>query len=1063
MLGGADMLTHRLLSAQRATVAFTLVALGIVAGCSGGEADLGPSGANPFVGGSGGAAGQMGGSSNGDFESDSPTPTASKQGGGGTAGTSAGSGPSGSAGSSAGTPAPGKDNGEAAQAILEADVIQVRGGRLYALSRYAGLAVVDISKKDELKLLGKKRLSGQPFEMYVRDDVAYAMFTSWGKYSYDEKADAYSYVQTSHIAAIDVTDPAKLTTIGEFDLPGDISDSRMIGDVLYAVSYENGYCWRCTNGNATTVTSLAVGDPKAVGVIDTLSFANPQNQYGGWGKRSVTVTNDRMYVAGEEYSSTGNTHGSTIQVVDISAGTGKLTKGAAVPVKGMIESRWQMDEHKGVLRVISQPGWWSTTEAPAMQTFAIDSATDIKPLASVDLKLPKPNERLRSVRFDGARGYAITAEQKDPLFTLDFSDPKLPKQVGELEMPGWVYHMEPRGDRIFALGFDNQQEGGSLHVSLFDVSDFANPKMLSRVPFGGKWSNVAEDQDRIHKAFNILPDEGMIMVPYSGYTYDTGSSYSCGRYESGIQLIDFTNDSLTKRGVAPQKGDARRAFLSDGRLFAVSDDAVRTFDIQDRDAPKQTAQQLLANRVNRTVTAGDNLVRVSMDWYNSSVSLEVVPRSDADTPNPTGAIELSSSKEKEKGCYSSWGWNARMFAIGTNVHMIAPSTDYYYYGEGGSGAPNTMVRIVTVSIADPKNPVLVADTELDLGVALNEISWGNGYSYGGYYYYGSGALVDTGSTSVQMGTTVAFSRRKGTYVNGVYKSNVRALEVFDLSDPKAPKHASTVDLSAADGETGMIAAGSVAYSSHWEEQPNGKVRFYVDRIDLADPAKPKTLPRWSVPGSLAAFDPKSNQVVTVDYVSDAISTNSQYGCGYGYYGGDGTGEEPDYEPIWWTPSGCVRTHRTFKLVAIDAADHGKVIDTMAFPTSGYLEGLRLGDARLFTMLHSQKQGSRVFTLALGGAKFASSELVVEEPNKTGGYYYWGSTYIADVADTRALLVKYGNEHPKLFSLETKTLATPTFAQLGELSSYPYEARIDGDTAICSLDVYGVQLVDMKVK
>ncbi len=1043
------MPNHRSLSAQRATLAFMLVALGSVAGCSGGEADGGP-GANP-------------GASAGEFESDSPVPGQPQQKGG--FGTDAPSAGSGAGGASSATPAPGKDNGEAAQAILEADVIQVRGSRLYALSRYAGLAVVDISKRDDLKLLGKKRLAGQPFEMYVRDDVAYAMFTSWGAYRYDEKADSYEYVQTSHIAAIDVTDPSRLTTVGEFDLPGDVSDSRMIGDVLYAVTYENGYCWRCTNGNATTVTSLAVGDPKHVSVIDSLSFANPQNQYGGWGKRSVTVTQDRMYVAGEEYSSDSK-HASTIQIVDLSAGTGKLAKGASVPVKGMIESRWQMDEHDGVLRVISQPGWWSTSEAPAMQTFKVTSATAIEPLASVDLKLPKPNERLRSVRFDGARGYAITAEQKDPLFTLDFSDPKQPKQVGELEMPGWVYHMEPRGNRIFALGFDNQQQGGSLHVSLFDVSDFANPKMLSRVPFGGKWSSLAEDQDRIHKAFNILPEQGLIMVPYSGYSYSDGD-YGCGRYESGIQLIDFTDDSLTKRGVAPQKGDARRAFLADGRLFAVSDDAVRAFDIDDRDAPKQTAQQLLANKVNRTVSAGDHLVRVSMDWYDSRVSLEVVPRGDADTPTPTGTLELSSSTEKTKGCYSSWGWNAQMFAVGTDVHLIAPSTDAYYY-EGGSGAPNTRVRVVTVSVADPAKPALVADTELDLGVPLNEISWGNGYGYG-YGYYGGGALVDTGASSVQLGTTVAFSRRKGAYVDGFYKPEVRALEVFDLSDPRSPRHASTVDLGAADGETGMIKAGSVVYSSHWEKQVNGKVRFYVDRVDLSDPAHPLPLPRWSVPGSLAAFDPKSNQAVTVDYKAELVPGDSQFGCGgYGYAtvgdGPEGAGSaptEPSYEPTWWTPAGCVRTHRTFKLVSIDPSDHGALVDSMPFPTSGYLEGLRLGDARLMTMLRSQNGGSSVFTLALGGAKLESSQVMVEEPNKSGGYYFWGSTYLADVADTRALLLKYGSERPKAYAFDTKSLASPTLTSLGELSSYPYEARIDGDTAICSLDVYGVQLLDMK--
>ena len=76
------------------------------------------------------------------------------------------------------------------------------------------------------------------------------------------------------------------------------------------------------------------------------------------------------------------------------------------------------------------------------------------------------------MRFDGPRGYAITAERKDPLFTIDLSNPALPKQAGELEMPGWIFHMEPRGDRLIGFGYDDTDASqANLAVSLFDVSD----------------------------------------------------------------------------------------------------------------------------------------------------------------------------------------------------------------------------------------------------------------------------------------------------------------------------------------------------------------------------------------------------------------------------------------------------------------------------------------------------------------------------------------------------------------------------------------------------------------
>src|SRR5690606_13099618 len=137
--------------------------------------------------------------------------------------------------------------------------------------------------------------------------------------------------------------------------------------------------------------------------------------------------------------------------------------------------------------------------------------------------------------------------------------------------------MEPRGDRIYALGFEDGNVDGALHVSLFDISELSEPKQLARVNFGGRWANFAEDQDRIHKACNIMSDGGLILVPYAGWDYDEGQSEcSYGRYESGIQLVDMTEDSLELRGVAPQVGEARRGFMAEGALFAVSDNAVQT-------------------------------------------------------------------------------------------------------------------------------------------------------------------------------------------------------------------------------------------------------------------------------------------------------------------------------------------------------------------------------------------------------------------------------------------------------------------------------------------------------
>lgn len=83
-------------------------------------------------------------------------------------------------------------------------------------------------------------------------------------------------------------------------------------------------------------------------------------------------------------------------------------------------------------------------------------------LGELTLKLPQANERLQSARFDGVRGYAVTFRQTDPLFTLDLNDPANPQQVGELQMPGYLHYMEPRGERMIALGLDSSNPDGGV-------------------------------------------------------------------------------------------------------------------------------------------------------------------------------------------------------------------------------------------------------------------------------------------------------------------------------------------------------------------------------------------------------------------------------------------------------------------------------------------------------------------------------------------------------------------------------------------------------------------------
>ncbi|WP_437304108.1 beta-propeller domain-containing protein [Sorangium sp. So ce388] len=938
----------------------------------------------------------------------------------------------------------GGGDGEAERAITEADIIQVKDGKLYALSQYSGLSIIDISRRDRLRLVGRHQASGIPFEMYLRDGVVYAMFSSWEQYILDDSTGGYTSVQTSRIEALDVSDPANIQPIGSFDLPGNISDSRIVGDVLYAVTFEDGYCWGCSSSPNTTITSLSVGDPADMDVVDQLTYGDETPTGYAW-RRSVSVTADRMYVAGIEWDGTAEGH-STIQIIDISDPGGALVEGASVEATGQIESRWQMDEHEGVLRVISQPGlWWNNRARPGIQTFSVASSEEITPLGYTELTLPRP-ETLRSVRFDGDRAYAITAEQTDPLFTIDLSDPEHPAQVGELEMPGWVYHMEPRGNRLLALGFDNASTAGALHVSLFDVSDLSHPTMLERVHFGGSWGSFAEDQDRIHKAFTILDDLGTILVPYSGWNFSDQDG--CGSYESGIQLIDFTTDTLTKRGSAPARGQARRAFVHDDRLFAVSDEEVGTFNIDDRDAPVEVADLALATIVNSAVVTGDLAVRLSADWWTSSAQIEVVPASDPGRAEPLGKLDLADlSTGSENSCYGSSIAGARIFAHGQYAYLL-------WYSSSADSANRTLqTELAVIDLRNPEAPRIASQRVLPF---LGDMS----------SYLGSHSnVVQAGDSVVQAGSTLVVRNASGGYYYYEEGGGAGApppfeeasLEIIDLSNPSSPVHRS-VALPESAGYTGLQIDGTTVLTSHWVPLPDdpSRARFYIDRIDVADASSPVVRAPVNVPGSLLAFDRASGRALTMDYHTVEFEAADYRAC-HGTFGR--AGFSPHNQETWWEGPGlCRGTSHTLKLVDV-GAETARLRDESPLDDNLAISQVFVGDDRVF--MHTYVNYS---TADDGGSSDRSGVLVasgleagsIETATRLSAELGFGGPLLAD--GKRLLLSSYSP--PSIAVLDAADLDELTYETKGELSSYPTRVTVSGDRALCPLGHYGLEVVDI---
>jgi len=150
-----------------------------------------------------------------------------------------------------------------------------------------------------------------------------------------------------------------------------------------------------------------------------------------------------------------------------------------------------------------------------------------------------------------------------------------------------------------ALGIDDTNSW-RVAVSLFDVSNAADPKLLSKVALGenSSWSEANYDE----KALTVLPDAGLILVPFSGYTTNGQASH--------VQLIDLAQNSLTARGQISDHIYPRRATLHRDHIISISGREFISHDASNRDKPVLKASLDLAWPVNKVFLSGDYLLEL---------------------------------------------------------------------------------------------------------------------------------------------------------------------------------------------------------------------------------------------------------------------------------------------------------------------------------------------------------------------------------------------------------------------------------------------------------------------
>jgi uncharacterized secreted protein with C-terminal beta-propeller domain len=470
--------------------------------------------------------------------------------------------------------------------VDEADSVKTDGKFLYTL----GSQVLSIIDTLSLDLVHQQAVDGTPVGLYLRGNRLTVISYTWrlkplvlpaGVRLEGDSLQGYwgpfpqeveEYVQVS---VLDVSDPSAPTVAEETQLDGYYVDSRSIGDRLYMVvsnplhvpgpryvadgpthiKYESkqsyidwinsggmetglpGYTSTTADGQSTHgtfvdgsqlwvkegTTSLAYQGTTSVALLD-IADDRPDEVKSttvvGWNP-TVYASAGAMYLA-SPYAEWDPAIGEVTPVVKFMLGSDAVPLVATARVHGNILNSFSMDESGQYFRVATNEGWG--TDA-TNSVFVLDQVgSELRLTGSA--KGIASGERIYSARFIGDRGYLVTFQRTDPLFTLDLSDPTAPKVAGELVIPGFSNYLQPvDATHLLGLGQTADADGhvGAAQLSLFDVSNIANPRRTAVYTVDDGDPNTTDAiADTDHHAFAYFPAQGILAFPVREYSYNAG-------------------------------------------------------------------------------------------------------------------------------------------------------------------------------------------------------------------------------------------------------------------------------------------------------------------------------------------------------------------------------------------------------------------------------------------------------------------------------------------------------------------------------------------------------------
>ena len=497
------------------------------------------------------------------------------------------------------------------EGVKEADIVKTDGKNIYAL--YGSKIKIYSAKGKDTALIGTINLTDSEDkyaygDMFLNGNLLTVMQTVWN--------DGQS--EFASIIVYDIKNPEEPKEKYICRQQGYYNSSRMIGNFVYIItdhrlntndiSREKPETYVPSvicKGETFTVPADSIycyGDSvssakySVIGAYDVTKGELTSSVSLLGGTDNIYCSSNNIIIADSVYNGAvdKNTDKEIFNNIDttvsrISIDGGSLKYKCSGTVGGSLENQFFIDEHKGYFRFVttveqitkkitkfdnSESEYVSYSNQSFARLTVLDG--DLKEIGRLDNVAE--GERVYSVRFMGDIGYFVTFRQTDPLFSVDLSDPKNPKLLGQLKIPGFSEYMYPYGDGLL-LGFGMEADEKTGRTSYLKLSMFntSNPADLTEQdktvidPF--TYSEALYN----HKAMLVSVSKNLIGFPAND---NNGNQ--------GYFVYEYTGDGFAKKAALELKVDYKYAYEPNIRgifigdyFYIVNGTALWCFDLND--------------------------------------------------------------------------------------------------------------------------------------------------------------------------------------------------------------------------------------------------------------------------------------------------------------------------------------------------------------------------------------------------------------------------------------------------------------------------------------------------